>query len=211
MRNPLSLIEMYCARRRAVKPHPNQRGRTPCRVHAMTRQAFLLALVLALSGVVGAQSPCPPIARANNPAEAGSHEAEGKRDVMAVSCGLDTALTRLFTPRTVPKDTYRVYVTDAGVDKVAAAFRAVAFSSQVQGAWVAQEMDPLSAFGEAGIYDRAKVARLYLGIRARVARGPIIEQGRTVASVTLVSPYPDAGLTKLQRGTLIIEFRISSE
>lgn len=206
---------MYCAGRRAVKQHDRslRSEKTYPVQFSVWGGPQLHTLAVLLGGVmlcanVAAQSPCPPIARANNPAEAGSHEAEAKRDVIALSCGLDTALTRLFTPRTVPKDTYGVYVTDAGVDKVAAAFRAVASSSRVQGAWVMQEMDPLSAFGEAGIYDRAKVARLYLGIRARVARGPIIQQGRTVASITLVSPCPDASLTKLQRGTLIIEFRI---
>jgi hypothetical protein len=69
-------------------------------------------------------------------------------------------------------------------------------------------MDPLDAYGTAGPYDRAKVARLYVGVRPRVAHGPIVEQGRTVASITLISPYPNASLSELHSGTLIIEFRI---
>ncbi len=115
----------------------------------------------------------------------------------------------MFTPRSVPENTYRVYVTDSSIEKVLAAFRAVASSSNVAGAWVVQEMDPLDAYGDAGLYDRAKVARLYVGVRARVARGPMVEQGRTVASMTLVSPYPNTSLTGLERGTLIIDFRIA--
>lgn len=114
----------------------------------------------------------------------------------------------MFTPRTVPENTYRVYITDAGIDTVVAAFRVLAPSSNVEGAWVIRQMDPLDAYGQAGPYDRAKVARLYAGMRARVARGPIVEHGRTVVSITLVSPYPDGSLKHLRQGTLIIEFRI---
>jgi hypothetical protein len=72
-------------------------------------------------------------------------------------------------------------------------------------------MDPLEAFGDAGPYNRAKVAELYVGLRARVARGPIIEGGRTIAAITLVSPYPNRSLSRLEPGTLIIEFRIPRE
>ncbi len=104
---------------------------------------------------------------------------------------------------------YRVYATGASLETAIAAFRAVARSGDVKGAWAVEETDPLSAFGEAGLYDRTKVARLYVGIRARVARGPLLRDGRTVASVTLVSPYPDASLTRLERGTLIIYFDTS--
>jgi hypothetical protein len=163
--------------------------------------SFTVALValfcwLSTCAIATAQSECPPLAHA------------GSR---AFSCRFDATLTRMFTPRTVPSGTYRVYVTDARIENVVAQFRAVASSSNVEGAWVVHVMDPLDAYGDSGLYDRARVARLYVGVRAQVARGPVIEHGRTVASITLVSPYPNASLTALERGTLIIEFKISRE
>ena len=160
--------------------------------------ATLVALFFSLSArpIATAQSECPPLAYA------GSH---------AFSCRFDATLTRMFTPRAVPSGTYRVYVTDARIEQAVAGFRAVASSSHVEGAWVAHVMDPLDAYGDSGLYDRAKVARLYVGVRAQVARGPVVDHGRTVASITLVSPYPNVALTRLQPGTLIIEFKISSE
>ncbi len=65
-------------------------------------------------------------------------------------------------------------------------------------------MDPLEAFGEAGTYPRTTVARLYTGTRAQVVRFPIERNGRTVAAVTLISPYPDPTLSRLEPGTLAI-------
>src|SRR5512144_2960726 len=40
-----------------------------------------------------------------------------------IPCRYDAALTRLFTPRAAPDGTYRVYVTSAPLDKVAAQLR----------------------------------------------------------------------------------------
>jgi hypothetical protein len=101
---------------------------------------------------------------------------------------------------------YRVYAAGSRIEDVVGAFKSIARSDDVRGAWVIQETNPLSAFGEAGPYDRTKVARLYVAVPVRVARGPIIRDGRTIASITLVSPYPDPSLTRLERGTLIIQF-----
>lgn len=78
---------------------------------------------------------------------------------------------------------------------------------QPAGSWQVQQLDPLEAFGTAGIYDRSKVARLYVGRRASVVRGPVEHGGRVVAAVTLVSPYPDATLSRLEPGTLAILIR----
>jgi hypothetical protein len=159
---------------------------------------LVVCIRLTVPTVLGAQ--CPPLVAA------GTHA--GSASGQPFSCRFDAALTRMFTPRSVPKDTYRVYVTDASIETVVAAFRAVASSADVAGAWTVQAMDPLDGFGKAGPYDRAKLARVYLGVRARVAHGPMVGRGRTVASMTLVSPYPDVSLSRLERGTLIIEFRI---
>ena len=38
---------------------------------------------------------------------------------------------------------------------------------------------------------------------------PFIPAGRTVAAVTLISPYPDSTLTRLETGTLIIYLKTS--
>ena len=66
-------------------------------------------------------------------------------------------------------------------------------------------MAPLDAFGDAGSFNKAAVARLYRGQRPTVAHGWIKENGRFV-SITLVSPYPDRQLRTLEPGTLIIRY-----
>jgi hypothetical protein len=52
------------------------------------------------------------------------------------------------------------------------------------------------------------VARLYGAERARVSRGARTENGRAVESWTLISPYPDPTLQKLERGTLLVVLRL---
>jgi hypothetical protein len=70
--------------------------------------------------------------------------------------------------------------------------------------WPIRKSDPLDAFGEAGTYPRTTVARLYAGTRADIVRAPIESDGRTVAAVTLISPYPDPTLSRLEPGTMVI-------
>lgn len=77
------------------------------------------------------------------------------------------------------------------------------------GAWEPQAMIPYDAFGLSGSYNRWKVAGLYRSRRAQVARGPRVDQGQT-ESWTLISPYPDETLQRLESGTLIIVLRIPS-
>lgn len=127
-------------------------------------------------------------------------------------CRVDPVLTRLFTPRDVPPGTYVVYVTSAPIDRVAMAFRTNWPPAGESRAWkVERAPNPLNVFGDAGEYDKSKVARLYTGARMFVARGPVVERGQTVASITLASPYPDPTLARVEPGTLIIEFRIPKE
>jgi len=120
-------------------------------------------------------------------------------------------LARLFTPRHVPDDAYRVAVLKEPVSEarrvVMAALAPGAVPDQPAGSWRIQEMDSLEAFGTAGLYDRSKVARLYAGRRVSVVRAPIERDGRTIAAVTLISPYPDATLTRLEPGTMVILLR----
>ena len=68
-----------------------------------------------------------------------------------------------------------------------------------------ENIDPLDAFGTAGAYDRSVLARLYGGARARVARG-WMQEGDRFESIILISPFPDATLTHLLPGTMVIRF-----
>jgi hypothetical protein len=118
------------------------------------------------------------------------------------------ALARLFTPRQAPVGAYTVTVLADGIDaalaRVKTALAPDATAGSPPGSWQVQQLDPLEAFGTAGTYDRSKVARLYTGRRVSVVRGPVERGGKVVAAVTLISPYPDATLSRLEKGTLAI-------
>jgi hypothetical protein len=73
--------------------------------------------------------------------------------------------------------------------------------------WNVEDDSPIDAFGSAGDYDRAALSQLFGGRQARVARAVIQENGRVVA-LTLISPYPEPDLRRLNPGTLIIRFTI---
>jgi hypothetical protein len=68
-----------------------------------------------------------------------------------------------------------------------------------------EALEPLDAFGSAGTYDRPALSRLYGGTRVQVARGWSLS-GSRFESMTRLSPYPDASLTRLLPGTLEIRF-----
>jgi hypothetical protein len=118
---------------------------------------------------------------------------------------------RLFTPRHVPEGTYQVTVLKEGIEqavrRVGEAMPPGFRMGKAPGAWRAQSLDPLEAFGRAGTYDRARLAQLYWGRPVSVVRGPIEHDGRVEAALTLVSPYPDPTLTRLEPGTLAILLR----
>ncbi len=153
-----------------------------------------------------ASAQCPPLESASR---LGSATAEARALASsAPACRFDPILTRLFTPHFVPGNPYHVYVTTAAIEKLASMFAALSPAPPSSSAWQTRDMDPLEAFGEGGPYDPAKVGRLYVGRRARVVRGPIVENGQTVVTIMLVSPYPDPSLTRLEPGTMIVEFRV---
>ena len=81
---------------------------------------------------------------------------------------------------------------------------------QPPGAWPPQAMIPYDAFGLSGSYNRWKVAGLYRSRRAQVVHGPRVDQGQ-VESWTLVAPYPDPALQRLEPGTLILVLRVPSD
>ena len=121
---------------------------------------------------------------------------------LIVSQGCLPDLAALFTPPKPLVGRYEACVAAEPIEKV------IESATDVHYGTIA-ETDPLEAFGTAGRYDRAAVARLYAATRARVARG-WKQQGNRFESITLVSPYPDAMLTRLNPGTLIIRFTIIS-
>jgi hypothetical protein len=121
------------------------------------------------------------------------------------------ALARLFTPRHAPAGAYEVTVLDGTIEQARATVLAAAREDTTPARGEpppVRELDPLQAFGEAGSYPQTTVARLYTGRKARVVRIPVERNGRTVAAVTLVSPYPDPSLSRLVEGTLLIVLHI---
>jgi hypothetical protein len=110
--------------------------------------------------------------------------------ILAYSC--DPALTALFTPAHPRAGRYEVCTTDDPIEALA-------------GTADIQALGPLDAFGAAGSYDRSALAQLYGGRLVRVARRWRRQAGVFVAE-TLISPYPDAALTRLAVGTMVIRW-----
>ena len=134
----------------------------------------------------------------------------------------DPMLTALFAPRQPRLGRYEACIDPRPIADV------------VPSGWTVRALDPLDALGIAGAYDRAAVARLYGAARASVARGWIYSRQSSVdsrqssvdsrqssvdsrqsgidsrpgrfESLTLISPYPNAALTRLEPGTLVIRW-----
>ena len=111
--------------------------------------------------------------------------------ILLASC--DPALRTLFTPPEPRLGRYEVCASDAPLEAV-------------NGGPI-EALEALDAFGAAGTYDRPKLSRLYGGTRVRVARGWTQTAG-TFQSITRLSPYPDATLTRLLPGTLEIRWTV---
>jgi hypothetical protein len=134
--------------------------------------------------------------------------------LMAPSSGVDlgrpdAALTRLFTPRAVAPGTYVVYRSTRPIEAVAADLRALD-PDPSPGAWSPARPEAHAAFGQEGVYDRARLARLFNGRRVTVIRGSLRREGHLVA-YTLISPYPDPTLSAIIDGTMAIEFHVPLE
>jgi hypothetical protein len=113
----------------------------------------------------------------------------------------------LFAPR-LHRDAYRAFVSALPVEEL---LRRLTDDPQLQhppGSWTTVQAAPADAFGDAGSFHRFRLVRLYGSTPARVARGPrVADDGRTLGAWTLVSPYPDPSLMRLERGTLILVVR----
>src|SRR3954471_19464798 len=113
----------------------------------------------------------------------------------ALACEPAPALAQLFTPPHPQLGRYEVCTAARPLTEAAPR------------GWAVESVGPLDAFGAAGTYDRSAVARLYKGQLASVARG-WFRDGDHVESVTFISPYPDATVSRLVPGTLIIRLII---
>ena len=100
----------------------------------------------------------------------------------------DPALTALFTPLHPGLGRYEVCTTDAPLEDDA------------------EPLEALDAFGAGGAYDRARLARLYGGLRVRVARSWKRTSDGGFESITRLSPYPDSTLSRLLPGTMEIRW-----
>jgi hypothetical protein len=105
----------------------------------------------------------------------------------------DPTLAALWTPAHPQLGRYEVCTTSRPLTEIAGP------------GWEVETVPPLDAFGTAGAFDKATVARLYGGRWPTVARRWIAGNGRFEA-ITLVSPYPNRQLTALEPGTLIIRY-----
>jgi hypothetical protein len=116
----------------------------------------------------------------------------------------DPLLGALFTPPRPELGHYEVCTTPAGLESAAA-------ETGTRGQEVRIEaLEALDAFGAAGPYNRAALAQLYGGTRVRVVRR-WQQRGNQFTSETLLSPYPDATLTRLNSGTMVIRFTLDRE
>jgi hypothetical protein len=121
----------------------------------------------------------------------------------------DPALTRLFTPLSAPSGEYAVYQVERPIQAVADALKAQD-PAPAPGAWAATRPEPHDAFGQAGLYDRYRLAQLFGGRRLTVIRGSL-RRGPVQRAYTLISPYPDPTLTTIERGTMVIVLTVGLE
>jgi hypothetical protein len=114
------------------------------------------------------------------------------------------AYLRLFAPFGTRAGAYRIFVTTLPIDRLLGRLGDDPSLLRPPGAWVPAPVVPSDAFGQTGSYDRSRLARLYGARRPVVARGPRGAAGRPAEAWTLVSPYPNRELTRLESGTVLI-------
>jgi hypothetical protein len=110
----------------------------------------------------------------------------------------------LFAPAGPRRALYQAYVSPLELPAVLHRLAGDVTLLRPPGAWEPRALLPADAFGQTGRYDRWRLAQVYGARRARVARGPVGRDGAVVEAWTLVSPYPDPTLERLQPGTLLI-------
>jgi hypothetical protein len=111
---------------------------------------------------------------------------------------------RLFAPEGPRAAAYRIYVSTLDVPAILTRLATDPSLLHPPGAWSPAALLPLDAFGQTGGYDRSRLARLYGSTRPIVVRGPRGTAGRPTEAWTLISPYPDRDLERLEPGTMLI-------
>ena len=99
---------------------------------------------------------------------------------------------------------YRAWTWPSPLDAVLRMLEGDPWLLRPPGAWEARSLAAVDAFGRSGAYDRTRLARLYGARVARVARGPRTAGGRVTESWTLISPYPNPALDRLEPGPLLL-------
>jgi hypothetical protein len=128
------------------------------------------------------------------------------QDAVAPLGQFDASLTRLFTPLAAPPGTYAVFRSEKSITELTERLRSQD-PAPAPGAWEPTRPEVHDAFGRAGYYDRFKLAELFGGKRLTVVRGTLTRDGRHVA-YTLISPYPDPTLSRIEPGTMTIVFNV---
>jgi hypothetical protein len=78
------------------------------------------------------------------------------------------------------------------------------------GTWSSETLSAADAVGPFGQVDPWKLTELFGARRVTVRRAPLSEGNRVTRSLTLISPYPDANLTHILPGTLLIAVALPS-
>jgi hypothetical protein len=123
--------------------------------------------------------------------------------MIAQAC--DPVLASLFTPPRPEIGHYDVCTRSDSLETVMAEGR----TAGIQFGEV-DAVEPLDGFGSAGAYNRFALVKLYGGMRVRVTRG-WRQVGDRFESVTLLSPHPDASLTHLEPGTMVITYSLTRQ
>ncbi len=105
----------------------------------------------------------------------------------------DSTLTALFTPPHPRLGRFEVCTDPRPLAEV------------VPAGWTVEALGALDAFGAARSWDRAALARRYGGVGGRGGRGWTQMPDR-FESLTFISPYPNAAMTSLESGTLVIRW-----
>lgn len=117
------------------------------------------------------------------------------------------AYVALFTPPS-HAPSYRTATSPSDVPTILNNLSGDSTLEQAPGAWTSRSQSALDAFGKTGPYDRWKLARLYGSRQATVVRGTRRVGDGPSESWTLISPYPDPRLERLESGTLLIVLRL---
>jgi hypothetical protein len=121
----------------------------------------------------------------------------------------EPVLLRLCAPHGPTRDAFEMRSFEDGVERVMRQVTEAVRPCTV-GAWSSETLSPVDAVGPFGQADPWKLAELFGARQVTVRRAPLREGDRVTRSLTLISPYPDAGLTHILPGTLLITVSLPS-